>query len=119
MQSTVRLTQVIHCEQRLAVEGRHELQTGVDRLHCESIAMQLTDNDGAGTAVALGAALFRSGLAEIFAQEIEYHLGRVDIAHGRDLSVQRKMDAVAGHWRLVLTRWHWGLLLALSSTRAS
>ena len=35
-----------------AVEGRHKLKTGVDRLHGESIAMQLTDNDRAGTAVA-------------------------------------------------------------------
>src|SRR5712691_10577033 len=112
MQSAVGLTQVLHREQRLAVEGRHELHTGVERLHCESIAMQLADNDGAGTAVALGAALFRADLAEIFAQEIEYHLGWVDITRGPDLSVQHKMDAVAGRWRLVLTRWHEGLLLS-------
>jgi hypothetical protein len=112
MQSAVGLTQALHREQRLAVKGRHELQTGVDRLHGESITMQLADNDGTGTAVALGAALFRAGLPEIFAQEIEYHLGRGDIAHGRDLTIQRKIDAVAGRWRLVLTRWHWGLLLA-------
>src|SRR5262245_40387822 len=106
MQSAVRLTQVLHREQRLAIEGRHELYTGVDRLHGESITLQLADNDSAGTAVALGAALFRSGLTEIFAQEIEYHLGRGDITHGRDLAIQRKIDAVAGRWSLVLTRWH-------------
>jgi hypothetical protein len=112
MQSAVGLTQVLHREQRLAVEGRHELQTGVDRLHGESLTLQLADNDGAGTAVALGAALFRAGLTEIFTQEIEYHLGRGDIAHGRDLAIQRKIDTVASRWRIVLTRWHWRLLLA-------
>jgi hypothetical protein len=73
--------------------------------------MQLADNDGAGTAVTLSTALFRAGLPEIFAQKIEYHLGRGDIAYGRDLAVQRKIDAVDGRWRRVLTRWHWGLLL--------
>src|SRR5215831_17140980 len=111
MQSAVGLTQALHREQRLAVKGRHELQTGVDRLHYEAIAMQLADNDGAGTAVALSTALFRTGLTEIFAQEIEYHFGRGDIAHSRDLAIQHKIDAVAGRWRRVLTRWHWGLLL--------
>src|SRR5262245_12031665 len=109
MQSAVGLTQVLHREQRLAVEGRHELQTGIYRLHGESITLQLAENDGAGTAVALGAALFRSGLPEIFTQEIEYHFGRGDIAHGRDLAIQRKIDAVAGRWWPVLTCWHWGV----------
>src|SRR5262249_45416624 len=108
MQSTVGLTQVLHREQCLAVEGRDELQTGVDCFHGESIAMQLAENDRAGTAVALSTALFRSGLAEIFAKDIQDHPGRSDMAYGRDLAIQRKINAIAGRWRRVLTRWHWG-----------
>src|SRR4029450_5998197 len=98
MQSAVALTQMLYCEQRLAVEGRHELHTGIDRLHGESITLQLAENDGAGTAVALGAAFFRASLPEIFTQKMEDRLGRGDMAHSRDLAIQRKRDAVAGRW---------------------
>jgi hypothetical protein len=87
MQSAIGLTQVLHREQRLAVKGRHELYTGVDGLHGKSIAVQLADHDRTGTAVTLSAALFRSGLAEILAQDIEYRPGRGDIAYGRDLAI--------------------------------
>jgi hypothetical protein len=37
--------------------------------------------------VALGAALSRASLAEIFTQEIKYHLRRGDMAHGHDLAI--------------------------------
>ena len=48
--------QVLDREQRLAVERRQELDAGIDRAKVQSLAMPLGEHDGAGAAIALGAA---------------------------------------------------------------
>ena len=65
----------------LAVERGQELDTGIDRLREHpAVAIEFGHYDRAGTAVAFGAAFFRAGAAQVFAQELQHGASRIDVA---------------------------------------
>src|SRR5206468_4063784 len=79
MQRSIALPQAFDREERLAVEHRNELQTGVYRAGPDFVAVELGDDDGACTAVAFGTAFLGTGAAQVFAKIVEDRLRRFDV----------------------------------------
>ena len=72
MQRAVRLTQVLDGEERFAVQRRHELDAGVDRLEVDAARLvALADHDRARAAVAFGAAFLGAGAMRVLAQILQ------------------------------------------------
>ena len=67
--------QVFHRQQRAAIQRGQELDAGIDRLQCHAPrggGVGLTDDDGAGAAVAFRAAFLGAGAARILSQPLEH-----------------------------------------------
>ncbi len=79
-------------EQRLAVERRQEPDAGIHRPVTDARACGFRQHDGAGAAVALGAAFLGAGPAEAFAQVLEERRGRGAAGDGVDVAVQQEAD---------------------------
>jgi hypothetical protein len=86
-------TQILDREERLAVERRHELDADIDRLQFDVVAVQLAHDDGARTAIALGAAFLRAR-TPMLAQPLENALRRVDVVDRDDPPSEHEADAV-------------------------
>ncbi len=84
-------------DQFLAVDGRQELDAGIDGSERQIIAVRFSDDDSAGAAVAFGTALFRSLATEVFAQELQDRSGRVCVVDLDDFAVEHKPDGGIGH----------------------
>ena len=63
VQRAVRTLQILHGDELLAVQGRQELDAGIDGTIADPVAVQLTQRHGTGAAIALGAALLGAGAA--------------------------------------------------------
>ena len=74
------------------VQGRQKANTGVDRFIVQLALMQATDQNGAGTAIALGTAFLAARQALIKAQVIQQGQRRFDVSDALFLSVQKKAD---------------------------
>jgi hypothetical protein len=69
------LAQVFHRENSLAIQRRHELQTGIHGFHFDFAIPQFTSDNGAGAAITFGAAFFGTGAMQVFAQVLEQGTG--------------------------------------------
>ncbi len=95
VQRAVRRLQVLDGEDLAAVEGRHEADAGVDGLVPDAVAVQASDHDGAGAAVAFGAAFLGAGLAFGQAQPVEHRHRRIDAPDFLQLVAQQESHAIA------------------------
>src|SRR5471032_1516790 len=96
MQRTIRLTQVFDSEQRFAVERRQELDACVDRLEANVARfISFAQNNRARTAIAFGAALFRTGAERVFAQVLEDGARDVCVADFADRVAVVEADRLA------------------------
>ncbi|MNM87658.1 hypothetical protein D3C81_998470 [compost metagenome] len=103
VERTVRLTQVFHGDQGLAVERGQELDAGIDRLEFDVAAvLQLADDDGTGAAVAFGAAFLGAGAAGVFTQVLQHGAGNGGVGYFLDLAAVEKADGLRLHGLLSL-----------------
>ncbi len=82
-------------EQRAAVEGRQELDAGVDGAVADVVADGVADDHGARAAVAFGAALLGADSREVFAEVLQDRPGRGDVMDLADLAVEHEPDGIA------------------------
>ncbi|MNT22845.1 hypothetical protein D3C72_1582440 [compost metagenome] len=98
VERTVRLTQVFHGDQGLAVERGQELDAGIDGLEGHVAAvLQLADHDGTGAAVAFSAAFLGAGAAHVLAQVLQHGAGHRGVGHFLDLAAVEKADGLRLH----------------------
>ena len=90
MQAAVRAFQMLDRQQLAAVQRRQEADAGIDRLVAQPSAIEPADDDGAGAAIALGAAFLAAGTRAVIAQPVEHGQGRVDARQADDLTIQTK-----------------------------
>jgi hypothetical protein len=76
MQRAVRLAQVFNGKERAAIEGRQELDAGVDRLEAHRTAcVAFAEDNRTGAAIAFRAAFLGAGAARVLAQVLEHGTG--------------------------------------------
>jgi hypothetical protein len=78
--------------QRFAVEHRQEEDAGVDRAPLHRVTVEVTDQHGAGAAIAFRAAFLGAGAAERVAEIVEHSPGRIGIADLDYLAVEEEAD---------------------------
>ena len=102
MQRTVRLTQVLDRQQRLAVQRRQELDACVDGLELDRAGVgQLADDDRARAAVAFRAAFLGAGAMRVLAQVLQHGAGNVGAADFADRVTMVEADRLT-HVSMVL-----------------
>ena len=77
MQTAIRAFEMLDREQLAAIQRRQEADAGIDRFIAQIAAVEPPDNDGAGAAIAFGAAFLRAGHALVEPQPVEHRQGRV------------------------------------------
>lgn len=99
MQPATSRRQALDRNQLFAIERRQELDAGINRPHRKIVAIsgQLGDHNGAGTAIALCATLFRSGAAEVLAKELQHSARRVDVVELDQLTIEYETDGRRTH----------------------
>ena len=95
VQSAILPFQALDGDQLLAVKRRQKLDTRVDGAEPDVVARKLAEHDGAGAAVALGAAFLGTGPAEVLAQEIEHGTGRCHAIDAANLAVEHETNGIA------------------------
>ena len=95
VQPSVGALEVLDGEQLAAVQGRHELNAGVDGAVVEPRTIRLGDDHGAGTAVALVAPFLGPRPASCQPQPVEHRLGRVDPVELDQLVAEEEADLIA------------------------
>ncbi len=95
MQRAVRGRKPVDRQHAGAIELRQQHQAGIDRLVVQAIAVRPADHDGAGAAVAFGAAFLGAGQAGVEPQPVERGRGRRHARHGARLAVEQEADV--GH----------------------
>ncbi|EYD74259.1 hypothetical protein Rumeso_04123 [Rubellimicrobium mesophilum DSM 19309] len=88
--------QVLDGDDVAGVAGGEEADAGIDRLVAERASVEPSDQDRAGAAVALGAALLGAGEAPVQAQEVEQGVARPSLGEPHLGAVQEKANVV-GH----------------------
>ena len=98
MQIAVRTLKVFDCQQGLAVQGRQELDAGVDRAVTDLAVRQFAKGDGTGAAIPLGTAFLGAGSPHVFTQVLQNRGRWIDVADLANGTVADKANCVpAGH----------------------
>jgi hypothetical protein len=63
------------------------LNTGIHRSKTNTLIYRLTDYDGAGAAIALGATFLATDTPDIFSQVLQHGAGRIDVLDFDQFSV--------------------------------
>ena len=112
VQRAILLRQVFDGEQGLAVQRGGELDAGIHGPHLQFAVFERSEHDGAGAAVAFGAAFLGAGAVQVLAQVLQDGLRRRDVVHFMDGAAVEKSDRCGHHClglettvRMVLTGW--------------
>ena len=92
MQTAIGAAQMFHRHHMTAVAGGQEPDAGIDRLIAEPLRPEPSDQNRAGPAIALGAALLGAGQPAVEAQEVEQGLAGPHIRDADLAPVQQKPD---------------------------
>jgi hypothetical protein len=87
-------------DQFLAIERRQKLYARIDchEFYALVAAIDLDNDNSTRAAIAFGAALFRTGHAHVFAQELQHRARRVDDLGLYDLTIENESDGRSRHW---------------------
>ena len=101
MQAAVGDLEVLDGEELLAVERRHELDAGIDGAIADAIAIELTEDDRAGAAVAFRATLLGSHRIAALraAEELQHRHGRWQTLEADQVRAAQHPDVVLRHCR--------------------
>ncbi len=104
--------EVFDGDQLLAVQGGDEGQAGIERAVAQAISVQLSDHDGAGTAVSGSAAFFGAGFTAVFAQVFQHGGIRIECLLTAQFSIEKKLDQGGPPGRFCSGLWRWKLALS-------
>jgi hypothetical protein len=97
MQHAIGIAQTFDRDQLTPVQHGCEQNTGIDRAVMHAVRCQLADDDGAGTAIALGTAFLCTAAILDPAQIIENGFGRIAAIQRANLSIQDESNRLARH----------------------
>src|SRR2546425_2423435 len=99
MQGAIRRAEVLDSDELFAVQRRHEQDARVDGAVADAAVLELAEDDRAGAAVALRAALLGTPSRGNRPQVGEHRHGRINLMQGLHPAVQNEADG-AGHGSL-------------------
>ena len=99
MQPPVAAAQPFDCDQHLAIQCGQKLYSGVDRFEFNSLvaAIDLENDDGTRSAIAIRAAFFCTGHAHIFNQELQHCARRVEDLGLYNLTIENESNSRSTH----------------------
>ena len=88
--------EALDCDEFLAVKRGQKLYAGIDRPKGQivTVSIKLGEHNRASTAVTFGAALFRSGSINVFAEELQHGASRIDVADFHYLAIEHEPNLV-------------------------
>ncbi len=95
MKRAILILQILNRDQFLTIDSRQELDAGIDGLIANAVFPGLPEHNGAGTAIALRAALFGAGKRLFISQIVEQCHGRINGAELDNPAVMNVFDALA------------------------
>jgi hypothetical protein len=95
VQTTACATQMLDCNHMTAIETCQKTNTGIHRLIAQAHARKPPHKHGTSTAIALGAALFRTSQPLRNSQKIKQSILRANCVKPHILTIQQKSDLVS------------------------
>ena len=88
--------EALNCDEFLAIKRGQKLYAGVDRPKGQvvTVSIKLGEHNRTSATVTFGAALFRSGSINIFAEELQHGASRIDVADFNYLAVEHEPNLV-------------------------